>query len=79
MAKNCFCFRTRLLLRDSEKEADVIDRRLKLCSGVTLSSTYIGHFSWTAGQGLVADSYGAGRAVMAGDAVHLFTPKAALA
>ena len=77
--KELFLFSTRLLLRDGEKEADVIDRRLKLCIGVDAEFEYIGHFSWTAGQGLVADSYGAGRAVMAGDAVHLFTPKAALA
>ena len=73
--KELFLFSTRLLLRDGEKEADVIDRRLKLCIGVDAEFEYIGHFSWTAGQGLVADSYGAGRAVMAGDAVHLFTPQ----
>lgn len=70
-----FLFSTRLVLRDNEKEADVIDRRLKLCIGTEAEFEYLGHFAWTAGQGLVADSYGAGRAVMAGDAVHLFTPQ----
>jgi hypothetical protein len=29
---------------------------------------------WTAGQALVADRFAAGRIVLAGDAVHLFTP-----
>ncbi|MEE9256848.1 MAG: FAD-dependent monooxygenase [bacterium] len=29
---------------------------------------------WSAGQGLVADRYGAGRVFLAGDSVHLFTP-----
>jgi len=73
--KGLFLFSTRLLLRDNEQEADVIDRRLKLCLGTDAEFEYLGHFSWTAGQGLVADSYGAGRVVMAGDAVHLFTPQ----
>lgn len=73
--KELFLFSTRLLLGDSDKEADVIDRRLKLCIGTDAGFEYLGHFSWTAGQGLVADSYGAGRTIMAGDAVHLFTPQ----
>jgi 2-polyprenyl-6-methoxyphenol hydroxylase-like FAD-dependent oxidoreductase len=73
--KELFLFSTRLVLRDNEQEPDVIDRRLKLCIGADAKFEYLGHFSWTAGQGLVANSYGAGRVVMAGDAVHLFTPQ----
>src|SRR5262249_60087113 len=72
--KGLFLFSTRLLLRDNEQEADVIDRRLKLCLGTDAEFEYLGHFSWTAGQGLVADSYGAGRVVMAGHGVHPFSP-----
>ena len=35
---------------------------------------FISHGTWTAGQAFVAERFGAGRAWMAGDAVHLFTP-----
>jgi 2-polyprenyl-6-methoxyphenol hydroxylase-like FAD-dependent oxidoreductase len=73
--KELFLFSTRLVLRENEQESEVIDRRLKLCIGTDAEFEYLGHFSWTAGQGLVADSYGAGRVVLAGDAVHLFTPQ----
>jgi 2-polyprenyl-6-methoxyphenol hydroxylase-like FAD-dependent oxidoreductase len=34
----------------------------------------IAHHPWTAGMALVAERYGAGRVLLAGDAVHLFTP-----
>jgi hypothetical protein len=73
--KGLFLFSTRLQLQGSEQEAEVIDRRLRLCIGTEAEFEYLGHFAWTAGQGLVADSYGAGRIVLAGDAVHLFTPQ----
>jgi 2-polyprenyl-6-methoxyphenol hydroxylase-like FAD-dependent oxidoreductase len=77
--KGLFLFSTRLIAEDhekeKEKEKEVIDRRLRMCVGAEADFEYLGHFSWTAGQGLVADSYGSGRVVMAGDAVHLFTPQ----
>ena len=73
--KGLFLFSTRLIAEENEKEKEVIDRRLRLCIGAEVDFEYLGHFSWTAGQGLVADSYGSGRVVMAGDAVHLFTPQ----
>ena len=43
--------------------------------GAPCDAKYISHFIWTAGQALVANSYSAGRALIAGDAVHLFTPQ----
>jgi hypothetical protein len=43
--------------------------------GVDAHAEYVSHFLWTAGQALVAVSYGRNRVVMAGDAVHLFTPQ----
>jgi len=73
--KGLFLFSTRLIAEENEKEKEVIDRRLRLCIGAEADFEHLGHFSWTAGQGLVADAYGSGRVVMAGDAVHLFTPQ----
>ena len=70
--KGLFLFSTRLIAEENEKEKEVIDRRLRLCIGAEADFEHLGHFSWTAGQGLVADAYGSGRVVMAGDAVHLF-------
>jgi len=34
----------------------------------------LAHHPWTAGMALVAERYGAGRAFLAGDSLHLFTP-----
>ena len=34
----------------------------------------LAHHPWTAGMALVAERYGAGRVLLAGDSVHLFTP-----
>ena len=42
--------------------------------GAEVRTEYISHFLWTAGQALVK-SYGSNRVIMAGDAVHLFTPQ----
>ena len=54
--KGLFLFSTRLIAEDNEKEKEVIDRRLRICVGAEVDFEYLGHFSWTAGQGLVADS-----------------------
>ena len=42
--------------------------------GAELPIKIIGHWPWTAGVALVADRFVADRVVLAGDAVHLFTP-----
>ena len=44
------------------------------CAGAEIPVTIIGHRPWTAGVALVAERFGAGRVLLAGDAVHLFTP-----
>lgn len=42
--------------------------------GCELPHTITGFESWLAGRALVADSFGRGRVLLGGDAVHLFTP-----
>ncbi len=42
--------------------------------GADLPVTIIGQWPWTAGVALVAERFLSGRVVLAGDAVHLFTP-----
>jgi 2-polyprenyl-6-methoxyphenol hydroxylase-like FAD-dependent oxidoreductase len=42
--------------------------------GAELPIKIIGHWPWTAGVALVADRFATNRVVLAGDAVHLFTP-----
>ena len=70
-----FLFSTRLKPRENESEKEAIARQLAMSIGAEVRAEYISHFLWTAGQALVADSYGINRVVMAGDAVHLFTPQ----
>jgi 2-polyprenyl-6-methoxyphenol hydroxylase-like FAD-dependent oxidoreductase len=42
--------------------------------GTDLPVSIIGHWPWTAGVALVAERFATSRVVLAGDAVHLFTP-----
>lgn len=44
------------------------------CAGAEIPVMILGHRPWTAGVALVAERFGAGRVLLAGDAVHLFTP-----
>jgi len=60
-------------LDDQVPEADIA-RRLCAMAGVDMPVKFIGHSAWTAGHVRVADYFARGRAFMAGDAVHLFTP-----
>jgi 2-polyprenyl-6-methoxyphenol hydroxylase-like FAD-dependent oxidoreductase len=63
-------------LRNPEEKADpkLIAGLIRECVGENIDIEFLGHKPWTAGQALVADRFGAGRIVLAGDAVHLFTP-----
>lgn len=54
-------------------EAEII-RDIQDAFGADIDIEVISIRQWTAGNALVADRYGDGRVLLAGDAVHLFTP-----
>ncbi len=62
-------------LRDGETPDE---RRLvqlvQAAAGEPIDVEVIGNLGWTGGQALVADRFQEGRVLLAGDAVHLFTP-----
>lgn len=67
-------FNTRLQT-SGETPTDASIRQAFLASvGEPIEVEILGHATWTAGQALVADRFGEGRVLLAGDAAHLFTP-----
>ncbi|WP_066552934.1 FAD-dependent oxidoreductase [Croceicoccus bisphenolivorans] len=74
-----FAFHTQLKPDESE---DVSDERAKelfmQAMGVSLDMELLAVDTWIAGHALVAESFGAGRVYIAGDAAHLFTPAGGL-
>jgi 2-polyprenyl-6-methoxyphenol hydroxylase-like FAD-dependent oxidoreductase len=58
---------------DEAIEADV-RRLMHGCTGADLPLEILALNPWTSGVALVADRFGDGRVLLAGDAVHLFTP-----
>lgn len=69
-----FLFSTRIASIDEAPDAAYIANRFLQSVGEDVPFEFIGHWPWTAGHALVADSFGGGRVWLAGDAVHLFTP-----
>jgi 2-polyprenyl-6-methoxyphenol hydroxylase-like FAD-dependent oxidoreductase len=59
---------------DHKPDDNLIAQRLIGAAGEALDFELIGHWTWTPGRALVADSYGRGRVFLAGDSAHLFTP-----
>ncbi|MGH2937003.1 MAG: FAD-dependent monooxygenase [Solirubrobacterales bacterium] len=60
---------------DPDRPDDAAVRRLLyLATGTEIPVEVLGHRGWTPGAALVAESFGHGRAHLAGDAAHLFTP-----
>jgi 2-polyprenyl-6-methoxyphenol hydroxylase-like FAD-dependent oxidoreductase len=47
---------------------------LRCCTGADIPLQILAHRPWTSGVALVAERFAAGRALLAGDAAHLFTP-----
>jgi 2-polyprenyl-6-methoxyphenol hydroxylase-like FAD-dependent oxidoreductase len=72
-----FLFNTRLERPDQEPDESMIAAAFRASVGCDIAVQFIAHGTWTAGQAFVAERFGAGRAWMAGDAVHLFTPAGA--
>ncbi|MGB7950292.1 MAG: FAD-dependent monooxygenase [Candidatus Binatia bacterium] len=72
--KGEFTVNTKLRNPDEKADPKRIAGLIRECVGENIDIEFLGHKPWTAGQALVADRFGAGRVVLAGDAVHLFTP-----
>lgn len=53
---------------------DTLVRLVRRAAGVDLPVEVLSHRPWTAGAALVAERFGDGRVLLAGDAAHLFTP-----
>jgi hypothetical protein len=72
--KEEFLFRTRASQPDRPPEDAVVADAMQRCVGADVETQIIAHEPWTAGMALVAERYGDRRVLLAGDAVHLFTP-----
>jgi 2-polyprenyl-6-methoxyphenol hydroxylase-like FAD-dependent oxidoreductase len=69
-----FIFNTRLGSADEKPDDARITRTFLASVGAALDVEVIGHSTWIAGRALVAEKFGFGRVLLAGDATHLFTP-----
>ena len=65
---------TQLPSPDHKPDDALIAQRFLAAVGQPVEFKVLGHWIWTPGRALVADSYGRGRVALAGDSVHLFTP-----
>ncbi len=69
-----FIFNTRLKSAEVKPDSARITRTFLASVGAALDVEVIGHSTWVAGRALVAEKFGLGRVLLAGDATHLFTP-----
>ena len=69
-----FLFNTRLRNDEEKPDNNLISRAFLASVGQDIPFEVISHSTWVAGQAFVADRFAQGRAILAGDAVHLFTP-----
>jgi 2-polyprenyl-6-methoxyphenol hydroxylase-like FAD-dependent oxidoreductase len=69
-----FLLQTRPAPGEDEPRDDTVTTLVRRSAGGELDVEILGHGTWTAGQALVAESFGAGRVFLCGDAAHLFTP-----
>lgn len=65
---------TQLPSVDHTPDEALISQRFLAAVGHDIPFRILGHWKWIPGRALVADAYGRGRAVLAGDSVHLFSP-----
>lgn len=72
--KDEFLFWMRPKDPDTAPADDVVRRAFSACCGVDVPVEPIAHAPWTAGVALVAERFADRRVLLAGDAVHLFTP-----
>ncbi|WP_043830208.1 FAD-dependent oxidoreductase [Muricoccus aerilatus] len=75
-----FAFHTQL--RDGEDEEAITEAQARAmferAVGRSVPAEILSRTAWTAGHALVAESFGRGRVLIAGDAAHLFTPAGGL-
>jgi 2-polyprenyl-6-methoxyphenol hydroxylase-like FAD-dependent oxidoreductase len=69
-----FSFGTVLARPEDKPDPAIIAQKLRASVGAEIEFAFHDHKPWTAGHALVADSFGAGRTILCGDAAHLFTP-----
>jgi 2-polyprenyl-6-methoxyphenol hydroxylase-like FAD-dependent oxidoreductase len=69
-----FLFRTKAAAPNQPADDATIIAALHCCAGATPPIDILGHEPWTAGTALVAETFADRRVLLAGDAVHLFTP-----
>ncbi len=69
-----FLFRTKAAAPHQPPEDAAVRDTLNRCAGTEIAVDILGHEPWTAGAALVAERFQHGRVLLAGDAVHLFTP-----
>lgn len=69
-----FLFRTQAATADSPPDDAAVVGMMRACAGEDVAVEIFGHAPWTAGVALVAERFADRRVLLAGDAVHLFTP-----
>ncbi|HET7192888.1 MAG TPA: FAD-dependent oxidoreductase [Pseudolabrys sp.] len=69
-----FLFRTRANEPDQPPDDAAVADAMRRCVGTGIDLDVIAHEPWTAGMALVAEGFFDRRVLLAGDAVHLFTP-----
>jgi 2-polyprenyl-6-methoxyphenol hydroxylase-like FAD-dependent oxidoreductase len=69
-----FLFRTKAAAPNQPAEDTDIRAALDAGAGTSIPADIVAHEPWTAGAALVAERFQDRRVVLAGDAVHLFTP-----
>jgi 2-polyprenyl-6-methoxyphenol hydroxylase-like FAD-dependent oxidoreductase len=69
-----FLFRTQATTPDGPPDGKVVADFLRQCTGANIDVEILGHAPWSAGVALVAEKFSDRRVLLAGDAVHLFTP-----
>lgn len=69
-----FLFRTKAAAPNQPADDATVIQVLHCCAGAKPKIEILGHEPWTAGTALVAETFGDRRVLLAGDAVHLFTP-----
>lgn len=78
--KGEFAFHTQLRPGEDEASVSEADARAMFhaACGRGIDTEILSRGSWTAGHALVAESFGYGRVLLGGDAIHLFTPTGGL-